>query len=80
MSYALVPSEDFQKVSKLLETGYGVQCTKKDKAADAAQVDPSDCSCKDYSSLPALKMKIFADKSDQAGQWFSMPRETYIKD
>jgi hypothetical protein len=43
-------------------------------------VNPSDCSCKDISSLPELRMQIFADKEDKIGKTLSIPRELYMRD
>jgi hypothetical protein len=80
VSYALIPTEDFNKLSELLGKQYGVSCQKGERQESGSQVASSDCKCKDYSSLPALKMSIFANKEDKTGKAFSMPRETYMKD
>jgi hypothetical protein len=57
LSYALIPSADFKALTEMLSTNYGVNCqtdSKKDKFT--AQVSSSSCTCKDYNSLPSLKM------------------------
>jgi hypothetical protein len=80
LSYSLIPSEDFTKVTSLLGQ-YGVKCAQnKDKTKDNAQADPSDCTCKDYNSLPALKIPLLADREDSKGKIHTLPRENYIKD
>lgn len=81
VSYALIPTEDFNKLSDVLSKNYGVSCKKGERQEESnSQVASSDCTCKDYSSLPALKMTLFANKEDKNGKEFSMPREVYMKD
>ena len=80
VSYALIPTEDFNKLSQLLTKNYGVTCKSGERQESGSQVSSSDCTCKDYNSLPALNMTIFANKEDKSGKAFSMPRETYMKD
>jgi hypothetical protein len=80
VSYALIPTEDFNKLSEVLSKQYGVTCQKGERQESGSQVASSDCKCKDYSALPALKMTILANKEDKVGKAFSMPRETYMKD
>ena len=81
LSYALIPSEDFKILTQNLEKNYGVKCTsdsKKDKFS--AQVASSDCTCKDINSIPSLQIQILASADDTKGKFFTMPRETYLKD
>lgn len=80
VSYALIPTEDFNKLSEVLGKQYGVSCQKGERQESGSQVASSDCKCKDYSSLPALKMTVLANKEDKTGKAFSIPRETYMKD
>ena len=81
VSYALIPSEDFTKVSGFLEQNYGLKCKKGEKKDNfSAQVNPSDCTCKDIQSMPSLSMNILAHSSDETGHAFSLPREAYVKD
>jgi saccharopepsin len=81
LTYALIPSEDFNKLTALLDTKYGVKCTAAEKKEGAlAQVNPSSCTCKDYNALPELDLKLLQTKEDTKGKYFSMPRETYIQD
>lgn len=81
VTYALIPSEDFKVLTTLLESKYGVKCAKGDqKDNHSAQVNPSDCTCKDINLLPELKMKVLADKDDKTGKTLSIPRELYMKD
>lgn len=64
VSYALIPSEDFKELSSFLDKEYGVTCAKGNQKDNfSAQVDASNCDCKDYASLPALSMTVkgFAD-------------------
>ena len=80
LSYALIPSQDFKALTQMLKTSYNVDCageTKKDQFS--AQVASTSCTCKDYNSLPSLKMQILATADDKAGKQFSMPHETYMK-
>ena len=81
VSYALIPTEDFNKLTTLLSKNYGVTCKAGARQEESnTQVVSSDCTCKDYSALPALNMNIFANKEDKTGKTFSMPREVYMKD
>lgn len=81
LSYALIPSEDFKALTTLLSKSYGVTCAASAEAQkDKAQVNASSCTCKDYSTLPALKFSIFATGQDTTGKQFSLPKETYMKD
>ena len=69
VSYALIPTEDFNKLSDVLSKNYGVSCKKGERQEESnSQVASSDCTCKDYSSLPALKMTLFANKEDKNGK------------
>ena len=57
LTYSLIPTEDFNKLMTLLNTKYGVNCTKAEqKEGQLAQVNPSSCTCKDYNSLPDLSL------------------------
>ena len=81
LSYALIPTSDFKTLTETLEKKYGVACAKKAaKDKNSAQIDASDCTCKDVASLPSLSINLRASKDDQTGKAFTMPRETYIKD
>lgn len=81
LTYALVPSEDFNKLTDMLDKNYGVKCKAAEKKeGQLAQVNPSSCSCKDYNALPELSLKILQTQDDKKGKFFSMPRETYIQD
>lgn len=69
VSYSLIPSADFNNLTQLLEKKYGVTCGKKENAdkkkeGNTAQANPSDCTCKDISSLPSLKFNLLAFKED----------------
>lgn len=57
LSYALIPSADFKALTEMLSKNYNVNC-KGDSSKDkfSAQVASSSCECKDYNSLPSLKM------------------------
>jgi hypothetical protein len=80
VSYALIPTEDFNKLSEILSKNYGVTCQKGERQESGSQVNSSDCKCKDYSSLPSLKLTVMANKEDKKGKALAMPRETYMKD
>lgn len=59
LTYALVPTDDFNKLTNLLSTKYGVDCKKAEKKeGQLAQVNPSSCTCKDYNSLPEIDLKL----------------------
>lgn len=80
LSYALIPSADYKALTQMIESNYGVKCTAdKDKQQYGAQVASSDCSCKDYDSVPSLKMQLLATAEDTKGQIFEIPREAYLK-
>lgn len=69
LSYALIPSEDFKKLTEMLSTKYGVKCVgEAGKDNFSAQVSSSDCSCQDVHNIPSLKMQIFADGNDTKGR------------
>lgn len=81
LSYALIPSADFASLTQMLNTEFGVNCigdAKKDNFS--AQVASSSCTCKNYGSLPALKMQLLANADDKQGKQLVMPRQTYMKD
>lgn len=68
VSYALIPSEDFGKVSGFLEKNYGVKCKQGNKKDNfSAQVDASDCSCADMSKLPDLSLTVLSNSDDTKG-------------
>lgn len=65
VSYALIPSEDFAKVSGFLEKNYGVKCKAGNKKDNfSAQVDPSDCACADINKLPDISMTVLQNSDD----------------
>jgi len=80
LTYALIPTEDFKILTTLLDSKYGVKCASSSKDKNTAQVNPSDCTCKDFNALPDLNMKVLADKEDKTGKVLSIPRELYIRD
>lgn len=66
VSYALIPSEDFATLSQMLESNHGFKChpgNQKDNFS--AQVDPSNCDCKDFASLPPITMTVMGFAGDK---------------
>jgi hypothetical protein len=58
----------------------GVQCAASNNEKGTAQANASECTCKDYNALPALKLKVFANSKDfSQGKPITLPREVYMK-
>jgi hypothetical protein len=74
VSYAIIPSNDFDKVKNSL-ADYGVKCSEP---KDSSLVSTQKCQCSDYSSLPDIQMTLM-DKDTNNMKAFSLPKESYME-